>query len=76
MAEAVEKERVVNSKERERLPRIPPPRRRKTRVIWERQREAIRKRVLTAVRKIQILYVCQMSLRAIKPCCQKVTVLF
>ena len=52
VAEAVEKERVVNSKERERLPRIPPPRRRKTRVIWERQREATRKRVLTAVRKI------------------------
>ena len=52
VAEAVEKERVVNSKEKERLPRIPPPRRRKIRVIWDRLREARRKRVLRAVRKI------------------------
>ena len=52
MAEAVEKERVVNSKERERLPRIPPPRRRKNRMYRGRKSEDIVKGMLTAVRKI------------------------
>ena len=37
-----------------RLPRIPPPRRRKIRVIWERKREETRKRVSTAVTLRQI----------------------
>ena len=52
MAEAVEKERVVNSKEKERLPRIPPPRRRKNRMNRGRKSEDIVMSVLTAVRKI------------------------
>ena len=39
MAEAVEKERVVNSKEKERLPRgIPPPRRRKISDLGKKER--------------------------------------
>ena len=48
MAEAVEKERVVTSKERERLP----PRRRKNRMNRGRKSEDIVMSVLTAVRKI------------------------
>ena len=52
MVEGEERERVVTSAEKERLPRIPPPRRRKTRVIRGRKREEKRKRVLTAERKI------------------------
>ena len=52
VAEAVEKERVVNSKEKERLPRTPPPRRRKTRMNRGRKSEEIVMRVLTAERKI------------------------
>ena len=52
MAKAVEKERVVNSKERERLPRIPPPRRRKNRMNRGRKSEYIVKGMLTAGRKI------------------------
>ena len=43
---------VVNSKDKERLPRTPPPRRRKTRVNQGRKSEDIRKRVLTVVGKI------------------------
>ena len=52
MAEAMEKERVVTSKERERLPRIPPPRKRKNRMNRGRKSEDIVMSVLTAVRKI------------------------
>ena len=52
MAEDVERAEVVNSKDKERLPRTPPPRRRKTRVNQGRKSEDIRKRVLTAVGKI------------------------
>ena len=49
MAEDVERAEVVNSKDKERLLRIPPPR--KTRVNRGRKSEDIRKRVLTAERK-------------------------
>ena len=52
MVEGVERERVVTSAEKEKLPQIPPPRRKKTRVIWGRKREETRMSVLTAVRKI------------------------
>ena len=51
MAEDVERAEVVNSTDKERLPRIPPPRRRKTRVIRGRKSKDIRMRVLTAERK-------------------------
>ena len=52
VAEDVERAEVVNSKDKERLPQTPPPRRRKTRVNQGRKSEDIRKRVLTAVGKI------------------------
>ena len=52
MAEDVEWAEVVNSKDKERLPRIPPPRRRKNRMNWGRKSENIVMSVLTAVRKI------------------------
>ena len=52
MAEAGERERVVTSKEKERLPRIPPPRRRKNRMNRGRKSEDIVMSVLTAVGKI------------------------
>ena len=52
VAEAVEKERVVTSKEKERLPRIPPPRKRKNRMNRGRKSEVIVMGMLTAVRKI------------------------
>ena len=45
MVEGEEEERVVTSTEKERLPRIPPPRRRKIGVILERKGEETRKRV-------------------------------
>ena len=52
MAEDVERAEAVNSKDRERLPRTPPPRRRKNRVNRGRKSEDIVMRVLTAERKI------------------------
>ena len=68
MAKDVERAEVVNSKDRERLPRTPPPRRRRTKMNRGRKSEDIVKGMLTAVRKIEILYVCQTRLQAIKPC--------
>ena len=52
MAEDVERAEVVNSKDKERLPWILPPRRRKTRVNRGRKSKDIVMRVLTAERKI------------------------
>ena len=52
MAEDMERAEVINSKDKERLPRISPPRRRKTRVNHGRKSEDIVMRVLTAERKI------------------------
>ena len=52
VAEAVERERVVTSKQKERLPRIPPPRRKKNRMNRGRKSEDIVMEMLTAVRKI------------------------
>ena len=53
MAEDMERAEVVNSKDKVRLPRTPPPRRRKTSVKNRgRKSEDIRKRMLTAVGKI------------------------
>ena len=52
MAEDVERTEVVNSKDNERLPRTPPPRRRRTKMNRGRKSEDLRKRMLTAVGKI------------------------
>ena len=52
MAKDVERAEVVTSKERERLPRIPPPRKRKNRMNRGRKSENIVKGMLAAVRKI------------------------
>ena len=52
MAEDVEKAEAVNSKDKERLPRTPSPRRRKNRLNQGRKSEEIVMRVLTAERKI------------------------
>ena len=52
VAEDVERAEVVNSKDKERLPQIPPPRRRRTRMNRGRKSEEIVKRMITAVGKI------------------------
>ena len=52
MAEDVERAEVVNSKDKERLPRIPPPGRGKNRMNRGRKSEEIVIGMLTAVRKI------------------------
>ena len=55
MVKGVEKERMVTSGEKGRLPRIPPPRRRKIRVIWERKREETRESVNSSKENLNIV---------------------